>query len=556
MPAKSKTTKKPSKSSSPRKFNKFNPGWLVAGLATITVIVGAVVINVARNNDTSSKVESTITTDNGDLKINWERYPTIDVELDGSYQITTAGTYHFTGTIADGLIAIKTTSNAPVRIILDNVTITNSAGPAIACYSADDLVVELIGDNVLTDGTKYSANYDEDVTGAIYSKSDLTFQGDGTLILTANYQDGIVAKDDLKFNSGIYQITATDDAIRGKDSVYIVAGDFTISSGADAIKSTNDIDAGKGFILIESGNFSINSGAKGIKAINSILVYDGTFTINSTDDAIHSNNYIGLVNGNFIITSSDDGVHADKELIIDGGSINIAKSYEGLEAQAITINGGNLEIAASDDGINAGGGADGSATSRPGAGAFDADTNCALTFNGGTTYVNASGDGVDSNGYIYFNGGTVAIDGPTNNGNGALDSGAGITQTGGTVIAVGASGMAETLGQNSSTYNASIYFSSTMPAGTKIEIKNSAGITIISHTSAKAFNHIAVGTPSFTKGETYTVYVNDAEYTTFTVSDTTTTVGNSNMNQYNMPGQGGPGGQNTQNSQNTQPRQR
>ncbi|MBQ9017932.1 carbohydrate-binding domain-containing protein [Candidatus Saccharibacteria bacterium] len=515
--------------------------FVALGAAGIALVATGVVLNLNHAPTGSGKITGTITTDNGDLKINWDRYPTYEVNLNEhySYTITASGTYHLTGSLTSGAIIINASSDNVVKLVLDNVTIKNPNGPAIACYNADDLVIELVGDNTIEDASKYDASYDEDVQGAIYSKSDLTFQGNGTLSLTAHYQDGIVSKDDLKFNSGTYNITAADDAIRGKDSVYIVGGTYNLTATADAIKSTNETDGNKGFVLIEDGNFTIKSGAKGIKSINSTLIYDGSFVITSTDDSIHSNNYVGIAGGNFTLTSSDDGVHADRELIIDGGKINIKKSYEGLEAQAITINAGEISIVASDDGINAGGGADSSAMNRPGAGAFDANTSCVLIIAGGNIYVNASGDGIDSNGYIYFNGGTVTVDGPTNNGNGALDTGVSIQQNGGTVIAIGASGMAETLGSTSGVYNASIYFTSVQAAGTTIEIKNSAGNTIIEHTSAKTFNHMAVGTPDFKSGETYTVYVNGEQYQSFTISAITTTVGNSNQNYNNMMQNGG-----------------
>ena len=153
---------------------------------------------------------SGITIDNGDTKINWSKYSSYDVDLNSieSYTITKAGIYHFTGTLKEGGITVNTAATDPVKIILDGVTISNSSGPAITCYEADDLVIELIGDNTLSDSASYASTYDEDVTGAIYSKADLTFEGTGTLNLTANYQDGIVGKDDLKINSGIINITA------------------------------------------------------------------------------------------------------------------------------------------------------------------------------------------------------------------------------------------------------------------------------------------------------------------------------------------------------------
>lgn len=513
--------------------------WAVLFVAILASVFTTVILNDQANKNNASIVEGTINIDNGDSKIDWNRFTSYDIDLSDTLNITSSGVYHLTGSLTDQNIIVNVV-DGKVKLILDDVTIKNSKGPAIVCYAADDLVIELVGKNVLEDGETYDSSYDEDVSGVIYSKDDLTLQGDGTLNLVANHLDGIVGKDDLKFNSGTYNIVASDDGIRGKDSVYIVDGDFTINANGDAIKSTNETSVGKGFILIEGGSFDLTTKAKGLKAINSILVYDGDFNITSIDDAVHTNNYIGIMGGDFTISSSDDGMHADKELFIDNGIINIKKSHEGLESQAITINGGEISIISNDDGINAGGGADSSANNRQGAGMFDANIDCILSINGGDIYINASGDGADSNGYLYFSGGTTVIDGPTNNGNGALDAGVDIVQTGGTVIAIGASGMAEAISSSSSIYNVSIYLTSTEPASTKIKIKDSAGETIASHVSAKTFNHIAIGTPDFKLGETYTIYLNDEVYDTFTISSITTTVGSGIENAGNAPMNGPP----------------
>ena len=421
--------------------------WTVIGIVLlVSVLTTTIILNNTHEQSNIGQNTSTIDIDNGDQKINWSRFESYEIELGDTLSITKSGVYHLTGSLTDQNIMVNVT-DGKVKLILDNVTIKNSTGPAIACYAADDLVIELIGNNTLSDGKTYASNYDEDVAGAIYSKADLTFQGDGTLNLTASYQDGIVGKDDVKFNSGTYNITAADDGIRGKDSVYIAGGTFNISAKGDGIKSTNADKAGKGFVLIE------------------------------------------------------DGV------------INIKTSLEGIEGINVIIDGGNLSVNASDDGLNA---------------------STSISINDGKVYVNASGDGIDSNGYLYFNGGTVAIDGPTNNGNGALDSNYGIFMNGGTVIAVGASGMAESLGSSSSVYNVSIYLTSYQSAGTEIEIKDSAGETIISHASAKTFNHIAAGSTSFKQGETYTIYINGNKYDTFTIESITTTVGSGGMEQGGM----------------------
>ena len=470
---------------------KFDKRWFLAIAAVTVLLVVGIILNINHAVVGPTVSTSALDIDNGDLKINWDRYATTNLELTESLTISNSGVYHITGSLENGSILVNAGASGEVKLILDNVSIKNSTGPAISCISGDDLVIELVGENYLADGTKYSADLDEDIKSTIYSKADLTFEGDGELTVTANYQDTIVSKDDLKFNSGTYHITATDDGIRGKDSVYIANGNFNIVSKGDSIKSTNETDAGKGFVLIENGNIEIASG--------------------------------------------DDGIHATRILMMQGGAINISKSYEGLEAQKIIINNGEISVVASDDGINAGGSSDNASTN-----AMAGDANCELAINGGNVYVNAAGDGVDSNGYIYFNGGKVVVDGPTNNGNGALDSGLGIVMNGGEVIAVGTSGMASSLGNTSSINNISVYFTSSQSAGTKIEIKNSNDEVILEHTSAKAFNHISAGNAYFKTGETYTIYLNGTKYQDFVIADIVTTIGNSNSNNMMMP----PGGQN------------
>lgn len=504
--------------------------WLFIGVILIAALIIAIVINSDSEKNTSTRIAEIIDIDNGDLKIDWSRYQAVDVQLEDTYTIRESGTYHLTGMLDGGNIVVDA-GLGDVRLILDNVSIYSDNGPAIICNAAEDLVIELVGENVIEDSEEYSSAYDEDVTGAIYSKADLTFQGNGSLNLSGKYLDAIVGKDDVKFNGGTYNIVSNDDAIRGKDSVYIVDGNFTITAATDGIKVTNEYDAGKGFVLIENGNFDlIAEDAKGIKATKYILIYGGNLLIDSFDDAIHSNNYLSITGGVVNISSGDDGMHADNELIIDGGEIYIAKAYEGLEAQVVTINDGKISLTTNDDGINAGGGADNSSQNRPGANPFDADEDCILSINGGDIYINSAGDGVDSNGWLYFNGGNVVVDGPVTNGNGSLDSGMVIVMNGGKVIAIGSSGMAESLGNSSNMNNISVYFSSEQAANTKITIKDSNDNIILEHTSAKKFSHMAAGSSKFQFGETYTIYLNGEKYTDFTINNVTTSVGNNNMN--------------------------
>ncbi len=476
----------------------------------------------------SDNTDVSINLDTSTENINWDNYSSEEITLSDDLTITKAGVYTLTGTL-NGTVTINTSGN--VKLILDGVTITSSNEPAIYVKNADNVVIYLENgtENTLSDSSTYTG-FDQDVEGAIFSKDDLILEGEGTLILNGNKGDALVSKDDLVINSGTYIITALDDGIRGKDSVYIKGGTFTIKSVCDAIKSTNDTDTTKGFVKIEGGTFNItttseNSGdsAKGIKAVNVVLIEGGIFNITSTDDAVHSNNVVKISGGDFEISSGDDGIHADNELCIDDGTINITKSYEGLEAEKIAINDGNISIVARDDGINASG-SDKNASS--------------ISVYGGTIKVSASGDGIDSNGSIYIYGGEVYVDGPTSDGDGALDYDNELVISGGMLVAVGSSGMAQGISSSSSQYGILVNFLNTYKAGDIITIVDSDNNEVLSYTASKTFASICFSASSLQKGETYTVKVNGVSVNIVTIESIATTSGASSRNGGGPQGQG------------------
>lgn len=172
--------------------------------------------------------------------------------------------------------------------------------------------------------------------------------------------------------------------------------------------------------------------------------------------------------GTLNLSSGDDGIHADTELIINKGTIAVLHSYEGLEGATVTINNGDISVLSTDDGVNAAGGNSETETEN---GQFGADTfsepnaggdsSKYIEINGGTIYVDAAGDGLDSNGDIRMTAGTVVVNGPTDDGNGALDYDGTFTMDGGTFVASGSSGMAMSSSDGSSQAALSLYFTTT-----------------------------------------------------------------------------------------------
>lgn len=518
-------------------FKRFFPCMLAAALILVSAAGCAKSNSSVQENTTEAVIpDSLITIKDSDTDTDVS--DAVEIALNGSsvscssssvaingseITISSGGSYIINGTLDDGSIIVDA-DDAKVHLILNGVSIHSETSAAIYVKSADKTTITLADgtDNTLSDSSNYT--YDdtdkEEPDAVLFSKDDLSINGNGSLNIEASFNNGITCKNDLKIINGTINVTSKNNAIKGKDSLTITGG---------------------------------------------------TITLTCTDDAIHSNNAIYIEGGDMTLSSSDDGIHADNTLVISDGTIDITKCYEGLEAAAISIDGGAISITASDDGINA---ADGSSSSEGGPGmrggpdmGEKSGSNCSLTINGGTVYVNAGGDGIDSNGYIVMTGGALVVDGPTDNGNGGLDYNNYFTVTGGYLVVAGSSGMTQNI-SDSSTQCGALVAVSGGTAGTPVTMADSDGNVIISFTPAKSYNALNISTPDMKTGTTYTIYQNGTltgstqigkdcytngtidggtELTTFEQSSTVTNSGISgNGGMGGGPGMGGqrPGGGN------------
>lgn len=253
---------------------------------------------------------------------------------------------------------------------------------------------------------------------------------------------------------------------------------------------------------------SDSASTKGIKADGRLYINGGTFTINSADDSVHSNSAVTINDGTYTLTTGDDGVHSDEALEVNGGTITISESYEGLEGLTVTINDGDIDITSSDDGINAAGG-----TEEMGFGGMGNDSTedtstdeMWMEINGGYIHVLAGGDGLDSNGDLTINGGEVYIDGPSDNGNSAIDYGdrSDCYINGGTVAAIGSSGMAEEISDDSDQQVMLVKLDSQKEAG-EVTLTDSDGNEIITYTALKSYDCVIISTKDLEAGQTYTL---------------------------------------------------
>jgi len=126
------------------------------------------------------------------------------------------------------------------------------------------------------------------------------------------------------------------------------------------------------------------------------------------------------------------------------------------------------------------------------------------------------GDGLDSNGYIDMTGGLVLVNGPTTNGNGPLDYNGTFNISGGTLVAVGSSGMAQAPSTSSTQYSALYNFDSTQTAGTIVHLETAAGEEVLTFVPTKEYQSVLLSSPELENGETYVVYTGGSSTGTMT----------------------------------------
>ncbi len=142
-------------------------------------------------------------------------------------------------------------------------------------------------------------------------------------------------------------------------------------------------------------------------------------------------------------------------------------------------------------------------------------------------------DGLDSNGSIYITGGEIRISLTSNGSNSAIDYASENSESvceisGGTVVACGASGMAEAFSQTSSQGAILYNFSEGAEAGTTIELAKTDGTVLLSYEVPCGFSSANLSSPELELGETYTLNIGD-QTEEITLEDISTTYGESSQ---------------------------
>ncbi|MBC2888163.1 carbohydrate-binding domain-containing protein [Gordonibacter massiliensis (ex Traore et al. 2017)] len=382
--------------------------------------------------------------------------------------------------------------------------------------------------DVRAGGDTIKSNKDTDATRGFVSIDGGTFR------LEAG-DDGIKAQTYLRIAGGDVSVKAADDALHSNLEGLVAGGSLTIDAGDDAFHAETKL-------VIDDGTVNVTNCYEGYEAEK--LYINGAVTrIVASDDAL---NAAAADLGEGADAASDDNATSGTDAapsMSDGGSMPALPDGESapelpdgaMDAGAPPAGDGSSTDAApqlgtsptdSDDEFDpsSGGGPRGrggsgegpneselnggkpdNAFAEGGAGGMGmGDENCLIQINGGYTVLEAGGDGVDSNGNVEVTGGVLLVCGPTSNNDGAFDYDLTATVTGGTVLMVGSTGMAQNFTSGEQPFS---FTTASGSAGQSVAVTDDAGNVLVSFTPAKQFGMVLATSPAFTEGGTYSLVI-------------------------------------------------
>lgn len=487
--------------------------------------------------------------------------PAIDIQSADKCFITLAeGTQN---SLSDGSVFTSEDANACIYATCD-LTINGSGSLDVSgnyrhgVFSKDDLVVYGGSINVSAvedglngkDSVKIGAGDISIGSGADGVKSSkstnpekgFVYVSGGSLSIDAE-DDGIQAKTYLCIAGGSIEIDAADDALHSDLEGALNGGSTTVRSGDDAFHCETKLE-------VNDGSFVAETCSEGYEA-EQVVVNGGDTNICALDDAMNASaadlsddSESSDADTSTIAPSGEPGANAaqpDGSIgVPDASSANAdsngqqntapqdAEQQDGATPPELPSDdgtqGGRAGEAPSDLGyapdvqgrMERGGQAPGGQGGAPGA----SDSNCLIQINGGKVVLDSQGDGVDSNGNVEITGGTLLVDGPSSDGDGAFDYDGEATLSGGTVLMAGAVGMAQSFTSGTQAF---ALVQASGSAGNVIEATDADGNVIATHTATKAFGCVLVSGAGVSDGDTITVSVDGAA--TMATASTTGTSG-------------------------------
>ncbi len=386
-----------------------------------------------------------------------------------------------------------TLADASSNSLSDGASYTLAEGedePNATLYSKADLTLNGTGSLAIAGSYRH----------AVCSKDDLVIAGGSYRLSSA--EDALRGKDCVKIADGEFSIDAGGDAVVSTNDedadrgfVSIDGGSFSLTAGDDGIQAAR-------YVRLAGGTFDMQAADDAVHSDVDALVGGGTFSIAAGDDAFHAEESIAVQEATVDVSSCYEGIEGaqvylqggDVRIVADDDAVNAASpdaSQDGVAEQeeapgqedavpgqegavsgqdaampdqgeqappsAMPADGRNGEWSGP-DGSGGQGSADADASGgapqadAAGGGAGMGDASCVIEITGGYYVLESGGDTLDSNGSIALGGGVVLAQSAMGTSDFALDYDIEATVDGGVLIALGGTGMAQSLTSGSQAF--------------------------------------------------------------------------------------------------------
>lgn len=308
--------------------------------------------------------------------------------------------------------SLRISGNRRHLLQLNELQLSSTDRPAINDQNGKRVFLELVGRNVISDGSTYvSAPFGEDRKGCFFAEGNVILCGDGSLEIKGNYSHGFATDGFLYVNPGA--TLAVTDAVR--NAIHVKG-------------STSEANAFRG-IEIAGGYVYANTSSprgKALKSDSHIQIRGGEVSLNCSGDAA-----IDPSDGTL---SSAACIKSDLSVIISGGLVNLTATGDGAKGikanSSVTLAGGELYVALSGNAMQGGGDSatpkgikadgdmiisgGGNYISARGIGSNGIEAGYDLTISGGVTYTFGSSQGIISGSTGQFSGGIAIAGGASN----------------------------------------------------------------------------------------------------------------------------------------------
>jgi len=255
------------------------------------------------------------------------------VAENGKVTIWKAGTYLLSGTLEEGQLRADAEEGAEIILVFDGFKISNSTDAPLLFESGSSITL------VLKDGSKNAVtdlrSSAEENKAAIYTKSDLTISGNGTLDVTGTAEDAIHSKTNVTVRGGTINLKAGDDAIHADETLTILDGKVTVLESEEGLEGL--------VVDIQGGDITVNASDDGLNASDGsgsdkapgqategaeIRISGGVLTVKAGGDGIDSNGDLIISGGTVVVDGPSDGGNApidyDGKGVISGGTVFVS----------------------------------------------------------------------------------------------------------------------------------------------------------------------------------------------------------------------------------------